>query len=204
MHIAIAGNIGAGKTTLTKLLSKHFNWTPQFEDVDDNPYLDDFYNDMEQWAFNLQIYFLGSRFKHIKLIRDSGKDVIQDRTIHEDAHIFASNLHDMGLLMTRDYENYLSVFNLMNSFVKAPDLLIYLQASVPTLVKQIHQRGREYESSISIDYLNRLNDKYESWIESYDEGKKLIVNVDDLNFVDKPEDLGFIIEKIEAEIHGLF
>lgn len=204
MHIAIAGNIGAGKTTLTKLLSKHFNWTPQFEDVDDNPYLDDFYNDMEQWAFNLQIYFLGSRFKQIKLIRDSGKDVIQDRTIHEDAHIFASNLHDMGLLMTRDYENYLSVFNLMNSFVKAPDLLIYLQASVPTLVKQIHQRGREYESSISIDYLNRLNDKYESWIESYDEGKKLIVNVDDLNFVDKPEDLGFIIEKIEAEIHGLF
>lgn len=204
MHIAIAGNIGAGKTTLTKLLSKHFNWIPQFEDVDDNPYLDDFYNDMEQWAFNLQIYFLGSRFKQIKLIRDSGEDVIQDRTIHEDAHIFASNLHDMGLLMTRDYENYLSVFNLMNSFVKAPDLLIYLQASVPTLVKQIHQRGREYESSISIDYLNRLNDKYESWIESYDEGKKLIVNVDNLNFVDKPEDLGFIIEKIEAEIHGLF
>lgn len=204
MHIAVAGNIGAGKTTLTKLISKHFNWMPQFEDVDDNPYLDDFYNDMEQWAFNLQIYFLGSRFKQIKLIRDSGKDVIQDRTIHEDAHIFASNLHDMGLLMTRDYDNYLSVFNLMNSFVKAPDLLIYLQASVPTLVKQIHQRGREYESSISIDYLNRLNNKYESWIKSYNEGKKLIVNVDNLNFVDKPEDLGYIIEKIEAEIHGLF
>lgn len=204
MHIAIAGNIGAGKTTLTRLLAKNFGWTAQFEDVEKNPYLDDFYNDMEKWAFNLQIYFLGSRFGQIKEIRESGKDIIQDRTIHEDAHIFASNLHDMGLLMTRDYENYLTVFNLMNSFVAAPDLMIYLQASIPTLVKQIHMRGREYESSISIDYLNRLNEKYESWIKKYDEGKKLIVNVDNLDFVNIPEDLGSIIERVDAEINGLF
>ena len=204
MHIAIAGNIGAGKTTLTRLLAKNFGWTAQFEDVEKNPYLDDFYNDMEKWAFNLQIYFLGSRFGQIKEIRESGKDIIQDRTIHEDAHIFASNLHDMGLLMTRDYENYLTVFNLMNSFVAAPDLMIYLQASIPTLVKQIHMRGREYESSISIDYLNRINEKYESWIKKYDEGKKLIVNVDNLDFVNIPEDLGSIIERVDAEINGLF
>ncbi|MBV7441506.1 deoxynucleoside kinase [Weeksellaceae bacterium TAE3-ERU29] len=204
MHIAIAGNIGAGKTTLTKLLSEKFNWTPQFEDVDRNPYLDDFYNDMQKWAFNLQIYFLGSRFKQVKEIRDSGKNIIQDRTIHEDAYIFAKNLHDMGLLMTRDYENYLTVFKLMNSFVEAPDLLIYLKASIPTLVKQIHLRGREYESSISIDYLNKLNEKYEDWISSYKEGKLLIIDIDDIDFVNNPEDLGSIIDKIEAEIHGLF
>ncbi|MDO5509314.1 MAG: deoxynucleoside kinase [Weeksellaceae bacterium] len=204
MHIAIAGNIGAGKTTLTHKLAKHFGWTPQFEDVDRNPYLDDFYHDMEKWAFNLQIYFLGSRFGQIKQIRESGLDIIQDRTIHEDAHIFASNLHDMGLLMTRDYENYLTVFNLMNSFVQAPDLLIYLQASISTLVKQIHMRGREYESSISIDYLNRLNEKYESWIQGYDEGKLLIVNMDNLDIVNNPEDLGYIINKIDAELYGLF
>lgn len=204
MHIAISGNIGAGKTTLTKLLAKHFNWTPQFEDVDRNPYLDDFYNNMEQWAFQLQIYFLGSRFGQVKEIRESGKNIIQDRTIHEDAHIFASNLHDMGLLMTRDYENYLTVFNLMNSFVQAPDLLIHLDANISTLVKQIQMRGRDYESSISIDYLNRLNDKYETWINSYNEGKKLIINVDNLDFVNNPEDLGSIIEKVEGEINGLF
>ena len=204
MHIAISGNIGAGKTTLTKLLAKHFNWTPQFEDVDRNPYLDDFYNNMEQWAFQLQIYFLGSRFGQVKEIRESGKNIIQDRTIHEDAHIFASNLHDMGLLMTRDYDNYLTVFNLMNSFVQAPDLLIHLDANISTLVKQIQMRGRDYESSISIDYLNRLNDKYGTWINSYEEGKKLIINVDNLDFVNNPEDLGSIIEKVEAEINGLF
>ena len=204
MHIAIAGNIGAGKTTLTNLLAKNFNWTAQFEDVDRNPYLDDFYNDMEKWAFNLQIYFLGSRFGQVKEIRESGKDIIQDRTIHEDAYIFASNLNDMGLLMTRDYENYLTVFNLMKSFVEAPDLLIYLKASIPTLVSQIHKRGRDYESSISIDYLNRLNEKYEAWIKTYTDGKLLIVDVDNLDFVNNPEDLGFIIEKVEAEINGLF
>lgn len=204
MHVAIAGNIGAGKTTLTRLLAKNFNWRPQFEDVDQNPYLDDFYNDMEKWAFNLQIYFLGSRFGQIKQIRESGENIIQDRTIHEDAHIFASNLHDMGLLMTRDYENYLTVFNLMNSFVQAPDLLIYLRASIPTLVRQIQLRGREYESSISIEYLSRLNDKYEEWVRSYKEGKLLIIDVDNLDFVNIPEDLSFIYDKVDAEINGLF
>lgn len=204
MHIAIAGNIGAGKTTLTTLLAKNFNWKAQFEAVDNNPYLDDFYNDMEKWAFNLQIYFLGSRFNQVKEIRESGENIIQDRTIHEDAHIFASNLHDMGLLMTRDYENYLTVFNLMNSFVQAPDLLIYLRASIPTLVRQIQKRGRDYESSISIDYLSRLNDKYEEWVKGYDEGKLLIIDVDNLDFVNNPEDLSFIYNKVDAEINGLF
>lgn len=204
MHIAIAGNIGAGKTTLTELLAKNFEWTAQYEDVDRNPYLDDFYNDMEKWAFNLQIYFLGSRFRQIKEIRESGKDIIQDCTIHEDAFIFANNLHDMGLLMTRDYENYLTVFNLMNSFVEAPDLLIYLRASIPTLVKQIQKRGREYESTISIDYLNRLNEKYEEWIKGYNDGKLLIIDVDHIDFVSNREDLGLIIDKIQGEINGLF
>ncbi|MET3730870.1 deoxynucleoside kinase [Moheibacter stercoris] len=204
MHIAIAGNIGAGKTTLTQLLAKNFNWKPQFEDVDQNPYLDDFYNNMEKWAFNLQIYFLGSRFRQIKEIRDSGLDIIQDRTIHEDAYIFASNLHDMGLLMTRDYENYLTVFNLMNSFVQAPDLLIYLRATIPTLVKQIQMRGREYESTISIEYLSRLNEKYEEWIKTYHEGKLLIIDVDNLDFVNNREDLSFIYDKVDAELNGLF
>lgn len=204
MHIAIAGNIGAGKTTLTKLLAKNFNWKAQFEAVDNNPYLDDFYNDMEKWAFNLQIYFLGSRFRQIKEIRESGENIIQDRTIHEDAYIFASNLHDMGLLMSRDYENYLTLFNLMNSFVQAPDLLIYLRASIPTLVRQIHKRGREYESSISIDYLNRLNEKYEEWIQSYNEGKLLVIDVDNLDFVNNPEDLSYVYDKVDAEINGLF
>lgn len=204
MHIAIAGNIGAGKTTLTKLLAKQYNWIAQFEDVDHNPYLDDFYNDMAQWAFNLQIYFLGSRFQQVKEIRESGKNIIQDRTIYEDAHIFASNLKDMGLLSTRDYENYLRVFGLMTSFVEAPDLLIYLKASIPTLVSQIQKRGREYENSISIDYLNRLNEKYNQWIDNYTEGKLLIIDVDNLDFVQNPEDLGYIFNRIEAEINGLF
>lgn len=204
MHIAIAGNIGAGKTTLTNLLAKQYNWTAQFEDVEMNPYLDDFYNDMEKWAFNLQIYFLGSRFNQVKEIRESGKDIIQDRTIYEDAHIFASNLNDMGLLSTRDYNNYLRVFNLMASFVEAPDLLIYLKASIPTLVSQIQKRGRDYENSISIDYLNRLNEKYDKWISNYKEGKVLVIDVDNLDFVENKEDLGFIFNKIEGEINGLF
>ncbi|GGE97864.1 Deoxyadenosine/deoxycytidine kinase [Chishuiella changwenlii] len=204
MHIAIAGNIGAGKTTLTNLLAKQYNWTAQFEDVETNPYLDDFYNDMGKWAFNLQIYFLGSRFNQVKEIRESGKDIIQDRTIYEDAHIFASNLNDMGLLSTRDYNNYLRVFGLMTSFVEAPDLLIYLKASIPTLVAQIQKRGRDYENSISIDYLSRLNEKYDNWIDNYKEGKVLVVDVDNLDFVENKEDLGFIFDKIEAEIHGLF
>lgn len=204
MHIAIAGNIGAGKTTLTNLLAKQYNWTAQFEDVEMNPYLDDFYNDMEKWAFNLQIYFLGSRFNQVKEIRESGKDIIQDRTIYEDAHIFASNLNDMGLLSTRDYNNYLRVFNLMTSFVEAPDLLIYLKASIPTLVAQIQKRGRDYENSISIDYLSRLNEKYDKWISNYKEGKVLVIDVDNLDFVENQEDLGFIFNKVEGEINGLF
>ncbi len=204
MHIAIAGNIGAGKTTLTKLLSKHYNWTPHFEDVDDNPYLDDFYNEMQRWSFNLQIYFLRSRFSQIKEIRDSGKDVIQDRTIYEDAHIFAPNLHAMGLMTSRDFENYMNLFELMDSFVPSPDMLIYLRASVPTLVDQIQKRGREYESSIRIDYLNRLNERYEAWISEYDKGKLLVIDVDDLNFIDNQEDLGSVINRVEGEINGLF
>jgi len=204
MHIAVTGNIGAGKTTLTKLLAKNYKWIPQFEDVDENPYLDDFYYNMEKWSFNLQIYFLGSRFKQIKEIRESGKNIIQDRTIYEDAYIFAENLHDMGLLASRDYDNYLNLFGLMTEYTQAPDLLIYLRASIPTLVNQIAKRGREYESSISIDYLMRLNEKYEKWIDNYTEGKLLIIEVDDLNFVDNQEHLSQIIEKIDGEIFGLF
>ncbi len=203
MHVAIAGNIGAGKTTLTKLLAKHFNWEPQFEDVVDNPYLDDFYTKMERWSFNLQVYFLNSRFRQVLEIRESGQDTIQDRTIYEDAHIFAPNLHSMGLMTNRDFENYKSLFELMESLVKGPDLLIYLRSSIPNLVGQIHKRGRDYENSISIDYLSRLNERYEAWIHDY-KGKLLIIDVDDLNFVDNPEDLGLIINKIDAELNGLF
>ncbi|WP_339849193.1 deoxynucleoside kinase [uncultured Dokdonia sp.] len=204
MHIAIAGNIGAGKTTLTKLLSKHFNWTPQYEDVVDNPYLDDFYNEMERWSFNLQIYFLNSRFRQLLDIKDSDKTIIQDRTIYEDAFIFAPNLHAMGLLTNRDYNNYKSLFDLMESVVDAPDLMIYLRSSIPNLVSQIHKRGRDYENSISIDYLSRLNERYEAWIHGYKKGKLLIIDVDDINFVDNPEDLGDIINRIDAELNGLF
>ncbi len=204
MHIAIAGNIGAGKTTLTSLLAKHFKWEPQFEEVITNPYLDDFYTKMERWSFNLQIYFLNTRFKQISAIRESGKSVIQDRTIYEDAFIFAPNLHDMGLMAGRDFENYKSLFDLMESFVAPPDLLIYLRSSIPNLVKQIHKRGRSYENGISIDYLNRLNERYEDWIKGYDKGKLLIFDVDDLDFVDKPEDLGSIVNRIDAELNGLF
>ena len=204
MHVAVAGNIGAGKTTLTKLLAKHYKWEPQLEDVVDNPYLDDFYNQMERWSFNLQVYFLNSRFRQVAQIRESGKDIIQDRTIYEDAHIFAPNLHAMGLMTNRDFENYRSLFDLMESFVQGPDLLIYLRSSIPNLVSQIHKRGRDYENSISIDYLSRLNERYEAWITGYDKGKLLIVDVDNMDFVANPEDLGIIINKIEAEIHGLF
>jgi len=204
MHIAIAGNIGAGKTTLTELLAKHYKWTAHYEDVDENPYLNDFYNDMQRWSFNLQIYFLNSRFKQITDIRKSGKTIIQDRTIYEDAEIFAPNLHAMGLMSTRDFKNYKTLFDLMVSVIQPPNLLIYLRATVPTLVNQIQKRGREYESSIRIDYLKQLNDRYESWINSYNLGKLLIINVDDLDFTTKPEDLSFIIDKIDAQIHGLF
>jgi len=204
MHVAVAGNIGAGKTTLTKLLAKHYKWESQLEDVVDNPYLDDFYNQMERWSFNLQVYFLNSRFRQVLQIRKSGKEIIQDRTIYEDAHIFAPNLHAMGLMTNRDFENYRSLFDLMESLVQGPDLLIYLRSSIPNLVEQIHKRGRDYENSISIDYLSRLNERYEAWIHGYDKGSLLVVDVDDLDFVANPEDLGFIINKIDAEIHGLF
>jgi len=204
MHVAIAGNIGAGKTTLTKLLAKHYNWEAQYEDVLENPYLEDFYNKMERWSFNLQIYFLNSRFRQILQIRESGKKIIQDRTIYEDAHIFAPNLHAMGLMTNRDFENYSSLFDLMESVVQGPDLLIYLRSSIPNLVSQIHKRGRDYENSISIDYLSRLNERYEAWVHNYNKGNLLIIDVDNINFVDNPEDLGDIINRIDAEIHGLF
>ena len=204
MHIAIAGNIGAGKTTLTQLLAKHYKIEAQLEDVVDNPYLDDFYNEMERWSFNLQVYFLNSRFRQVVQIRKSGKNIIQDRTIYEDANIFAPNLHAMGLMTNRDYDNYSALFKLMESTVQAPDLLIYLRSSIPNLVNQIHKRGRDYENSISIDYLSRLNERYEAWIHGYDKGRLLIIDVDPLDFVENAEDLGKIIEKIDSEINGLF
>ena len=204
MHIAIAGNIGSGKTTLTGLLAKQFGWQPHYEDVDTNPYLNSFYEDMQRWSFNLQIYFLNSRFRQVIDIRNSGKTVIQDRTIYEDAYIFAPNLHGMNLMTTRDYENYEQLFELMAQFILPPDLLIYLRASVPTLVRQIQKRGREYEAAIRLDYLKRLNERYEAWITNYTLGKLLIIDVDPINFSDNPEDLGMIIEKVNAELHGLF
>ena len=199
MHVAIAGNIGAGKTTLTQLLAKHYKWEAQLEDVVDNPYLDDFYNQMERWSFNLQVYFLNSRFSQVLKIRESGKNIIQDRTIYEDANIFAPNLHSMGLMTNRDFKNYSSLFGLMESLVQSPDLIIYLRSSIPNLVSQIHKRGRDYENSISIDYLSRLNERYEEWIHGYDKGRLLIIDVDNLDFVENDEDLRFIISKIDAE-----
>lgn len=204
MHIAIAGNIGSGKTTLTGLLSKHYGWDAHYEDVDDNPYLNDFYEDMQRWSFNLQVYFLNSRLNQILNIRKSGRTVIQDRTIYEDAYIFAPNLHSMGLMSTRDFENYFTLFNLMTSLIQPPDLLIYLRATVPTLVNQIQKRGRDYENSIRLDYLKRLNERYEAWIGAYNLGKLLIIDVDNLNFTEVKEDLSHIISKIDAQIHGLF
>ncbi|HEY0896291.1 MAG TPA: deoxynucleoside kinase [Sphingobacteriaceae bacterium] len=204
MHIAIVGNIGAGKTTLTELLGKHLGFEPQYEAVDNNPYLEDFYGDMKRWSFNLQIYFLNSRFQQIIEIQKNNTNIIQDRTIYEDAFIFAENLHDMGLMTTRDYENYRSIFANITSFIKAPDLLIYLKASVPTLVNNIQRRGREYEAGIRLDYLSKLNEKYKKWIDGYQEGKLLILDKDNLDFANNPEDLGLVIEKIERELHGLF
>ena len=204
MHIAVAGNIGSGKTTLTGLLTKHFGWKPHYEDVDDNPYLDDFYNDMQRWSFNLQIYFLNTRFNHILDIKKSEDTIIQDRTIYEDAYIFAPNLHSMGLMSTRDFENYFTLFSLISSLIEPPDLIIYLKASVPTLVRQIEQRGRKYEDNIRIDYLKKLNERYDSWAEAYNLGKIVVIDVDNLNFIDKPEDLSTVIDKINAQFHGLF
>lgn len=204
MHIAIAGNIGSGKTSLTELLAHHYGWEPHFEEVDDNPYLEDFYEDMTRWAFSLQIFFLKSRLASVQQIRESGKDVIQDRTIYEDAYIFAPNLYDMGLMSRRDYETYLSLFELMSNFVQPPDLLIYLRASVPTLVEQIQRRGRSYENNIRLDYLKRLNERYEAWIERYNKGKLLIINTNDIDFIRNKSDLSSVIDKVEAELNGLF
>ena len=204
MHIAVAGNIGAGKTSLTNLLAKHYKWEAHFEDVIDNPYLDDFYNHMERWSFNLQVYFLKSRFKQLIQIREDNKNVIQDRTIYEDSNIFAPNLHAMGLMTRRDFDNYLSLFDLMENLIQGPDLLIYLRSSIPNLVNKIHKRGRSYENTISIDYLSRLNERYEAWISAYDKSPLLIIDVDNLDFVEKPEDLGSIIERVDGAINGLF
>ena len=204
MHIAIVGNIGAGKTTLTEMLASHFKFEPQFEAVDNNPYLEDFYSDMKRWAFNLLIFFLNSRFRHIVKLQETGIDMIQDRTIYEDAYIFAENLYDMGLMSARDFENYSNIFQSIIHYIKPPDLLIYLKASVPTLVNNIQKRGRDYESAIRLDYLSKLNDKYDKWINNYKEGKVMILDKDNLDFTNKPEDLGGIIQKIEAELFGLF
>ena len=203
-HIAVAGNIGAGKTTLTELLAKHLNFEPQSEAVENNPYLEDFYSDMKRWAFNLQIFFLNSRFRHIVNLQKSDINMIQDRTIYEDAYIFAENLYDMGLMSARDFENYSDIFQSIVDYIKPPDLLIYLRASVPTLVNNIQKRGRDYESGIRLDYLSKLNDKYEKWINNYTEGKLLILDKDNLDFANNQEDLGKIIQKIEAELFGLF
>ncbi|MCD4794703.1 MAG: deoxynucleoside kinase [Bacteroidales bacterium] len=203
-HIAISGNIGSGKTTLTALLAKHYKWEPRFEDADDNPYLSDFYEDMQRWSFSLQVYFLNSRFNQVLDIRKSGKTVIQDRTIYEDAFIFAPNLHDMGLMPTRDFKNYQSLFKLMSSMVLPPDILIYLRADVPKLVQQIQARGRDYENTIRIDYLTRLNERYEAWITEYDLGKLMILDVNDKDFSKNPKDLSEVIDKIDAELYGIF
>lgn len=204
MHIAVAGNIGSGKTTLTGLLAKHYGWTPQYEDVEDNPYLNDFYNNMLGWSFNLQIYFLNSRLNQMMEIRKSGDTVIQDRTIYEDAYIFAPNLHEMSLMSTRDFDNYFSLFTLMSQLIAPPDLVIYLKASVPTLVRRIQSRNRQFENSLRLDYLLKLNQRYETWLRSYDLGKILIIDVDKYDFTENKEDLRTVIDKIDAELHGLF
>jgi deoxyadenosine/deoxycytidine kinase len=204
MHIAIVGNIGAGKTTLTELLAKNYGWDPLFEAVDNNPYLEDFYSDMKRWSFNLQIYFLNSRYRQIVEIQKRGLNIIQDRTIYEDAYIFAENLHDMGLMTTRDYENYQSMFDNVIEFIKPPDLLVYLKASVPTLVNNIQRRGREYESGIRLDYLSKLNEKYDKWIKDYKLGKLLVLDKDNLDFANNTEDMATIVQLVERDINGLF
>ena len=204
MHIAIVGNIGAGKTTLAELLSKSYGWEPLFEAVDNNPYLEDFYNDMKRWSFNLQIYFLNSRYRQLIDIQKDGRNVIQDRTIYEDAFIFAENLHDMGLMTTRDYENYRAIFDNMTAYIKPPDLLVYLKASVPTLVNNIQRRGREYETGIRLDYLSKLNEKYQKWINGYKLGKLLIIDKDVIDFANNVEDMATVVQLIEREINGLF
>lgn len=202
-YIAVAGNIGAGKSSLTGLLAKNFGWKTYYESVDNNPYLTDFYDDMRRWSFNLQIYFLSSRFRHQKEIQSAGENLIQDRTIYEDVEIFAKNLHDMGLMSNRDFENYRSLFAEMVHYLQPPDLLIYLRADVPTLVRQIQRRGRNYENTIRIEYLERLNSLYEDWIDRY-EHEKLIIDTDNLDFVTSEEDLGKVIGLVEQRLFGLF
>ena len=197
MHIAIAGNIGAGKTSLAKLIAKHYNWEAHYEDVIDNPYLDDFYTHMERWSFNLQVYFLKSRFQQLLAFQNNKKTIVQDRTIYEDAFIFAPNLNAMGLMNQRDFKNYRELFDLMESLIEGPDLLIYLRSSIPNLVNKIHKRGRDYENSISIDYLSRLNERYEAWISTYDKNKMVIIDVDDLDFVENKDDLGTVLAEID-------
>ena len=203
MHIAIAGNIGSGKTTLTRLLAAHYGWTRKYESVDFNPYLADFYKDMARWSFNLQIYFLNKRFKDVVEIAHSDEVIIQDRTIYEDARIFAPNLHDMGLMTTRDFENYSDLFDLMMSLVGNPDLLIYLRSTIPNLISQIQKRGRDYEKTIRIDYLTGLNEKYENWISGY-KGRLLVIDADKIKFGDRPEDFEKVTDMIDAELYGLF
>ena len=203
-HVAIAGNIGAGKTTLCTQLGKHFGWEIHYESTDNNPYLSDFYNDMQRWSFNLQIYFLNNRYRQIVNIHKGDRTVIQDRTIYEDAYIFAPNLHDMGLMTTRDFHNYRDLFQLMMSQIKSPDLLIYLKADISTLVAHIQSRGRDYEGSMSLDYLKRLNERYESWINDYKDGNLLIINANEVDFKNNPEDLGKVVNMVQAELHGLF
>lgn len=203
MHIAIAGNIGSGKTTLTKMLAAHYGWTPKFESVDFNPYLSDFYEDMERWSFNLQIYFLNKRFKDVVDISKSKEIIVQDRTIYEDARIFAPNLHAMGLMSTRDFENYSDLFNLMMSLVNPPDLMIYLRSSIPNLISQIQKRGREYEKSIRIDYITGLNERYEEWIKGY-KSNLLVIDADNIKFGNRPEDFEKVTNLIDAQMFGLF
>ncbi|HTM67400.1 MAG TPA: deoxynucleoside kinase [Flavipsychrobacter sp.] len=203
-HIAVAGNIGAGKTTLTTMLAKHYKWKPHFEDVEHNPYLVDFYEDMHRWSFNLQVYFLNTRIRQLIEIRKGKDTVIQDRTIYEDAHIFAPNLYEMGLMTARDFENYASFFNTLKTLTSPPDLMIYLKASIPKLVDNIQKRGREYEENIRLDYLKRLNEFYNKWIDKYSDGPLLVVEVDNLNFAENEEDFAEVVRRIDAQIHGLF
>ena len=203
-HVAIAGNIGAGKTTLCEKLAKNFDWDVHYESTDNNTYLSDFYIDMQRWSFNLQIYFLNNRYQQVLKILNGDRTVVQDRTIYEDAYIFAPNLHDMGLMSKRDFDNYFSLFKTMSSQIQPPDLLIYLRASIPTLVEHIQSRGRDYEGNMSLDYLKRLNERYENWISGYKEGKLLIIQADDIDFQNRPEDLGKVVDMVRAELHGLF
>ena len=203
MHIAVAGNIGSGKTTLTRMLAHRYGWTPRYEPVDNNPYLADFYADMGRWSFNLQVYFLSKRFKEVVEILKSDATIIQDRTIFEDACIFAPNLHGQGLMSDRDFQNYRELFDLMMSLVRLPDLMIYIRASISTLVMQIQKRGRDYEQSMRLDYLEGLGRRYEEWIASY-KGQLIIIDGDTCKFGDNAEHFKQVTDMIDAKLYGLF